>query len=87
MTFHLMSVHIISSSVWVAEWPLLGKSCSLGLPNVLSVFVILVISRFGFEGWILVLIASDPDLCILLGFNSRNHGMAQLLSYECFLCS
>ena len=29
------------------------------------VFVILVISRFGYEGWIWVLIASFPDLCIL----------------------
>ena len=29
-------------------------------------FVILVISRRGFEGWIWVLIASVPDLCILL---------------------
>ena len=29
-------------------------------------FVILVIFRFGFEGWIWVLIASVPDLCILL---------------------
>ena len=28
-------------------------------------FVILVISRFGFEGWIWVLTASVPDLCIL----------------------
>ena len=24
--------------------------------------------RFGFEGWIWVLIASDPDLCILLTY-------------------
>ena len=29
-------------------------------------FVILAFSRFGFESWILVLIASVPDLCILL---------------------
>ena len=28
-------------------------------------FVILVISQFGFEGWIWVLIALGPDLCIL----------------------
>ena len=28
-------------------------------------FVLLVISRFGFEGWIWVPIASVPDLCIL----------------------
>ena len=31
-------------------------------------FIILVISRFGFEGWIWVLIASVPDLCILFTF-------------------
>ena len=31
-------------------------------------FVILVISRFGFEGWIWVLITSVPDLCILFTF-------------------
>ena len=36
--------------------------CSL----VLCMFVILVISRFGFEGWIWVLIASDPVVCIFL---------------------
>ena len=48
--FRLLSVH------------LLGKSCSLGLPYVLIVFwllVILVISLFGFEGGILVLVAPD----------------------------
>ena len=35
---------------------------------VFCLFVILVISHFGFEGWIWVLIASVPDLCILLTF-------------------
>ena len=30
--------------------------------------VILVISRFGFEGWIWIPIASVPDLCILFTF-------------------
>ena len=29
VAFHLMCVHIIFSSVWVAEWPSLGKSFSL----------------------------------------------------------
>ena len=29
-------------------------------------FVILVVSRFGFGGWIWILIASVPDLCTLL---------------------
>ena len=33
-----------------------------------GLFVIYVISRFGFEGWICILIASVPDLCILLTF-------------------
>ena len=28
----------------------------------------LVISRFGFEGWIWALIASVPDFCILVTF-------------------
>ena len=32
--------------------------------------MVLVISRFGFEGWFGVLIASVPDLCILFTFNS-----------------
>ena len=46
-----------------------GNSYSLGTPYVLIVFllfVILVISRFGFGGWIWVLIASVPVLCILI---------------------
>ena len=33
-------------------------------PLYFLLFVILIISRFGFEGWIWVLIASVPDLCI-----------------------
>ena len=35
-----------------------------------SIFVILDISCFGFEGWSLVLIASVHDLCILLSFRT-----------------
>ena len=31
----------------------------------------LVISRFGFDGWIWVLIASVPDLCIQCTFNFK----------------
>ena len=61
MTFHLTCVHIIFSH-------LLDDSCSIGCPHVLFVFllfVVLVISRFGFEVWSWVLIASVPDLCIL----------------------
>ena len=38
--------------------------CSLCILTIL----ILVISRFGFDGWIWVLVASVPDLCILFSF-------------------
>ena len=40
--------------------------CSLFIFTI----VILVISRFGFEGWIRVLIASVPDICILFTFRN-----------------
>ena len=36
-------------------------------------YVILVISRFGFEDWSWVLIASVPDLCILFTLNVEKH--------------
>ena len=36
--------------------------------NVFLLFVILVISHFGFEGWIWFLIASVPDHCLLATF-------------------
>ena len=35
--------------------------------------MIYVIFRFGFEGWIWVLIASVPDLCIRFTFKSKRH--------------
>ena len=50
-----MHVQIVLGSVMVAEWPL---SCSLDSPYVLFViclFVILVISHFGYVDKILVL--------------------------------
>ena len=71
MTFHLIHLkcgYIIFISIWVAEWPHFGKIGAHSVDNMFFVFllfVILVISRFGFEGWILVLIASVPDLCML----------------------
>ena len=55
MTFHLMFVHIIFSSVWVAKWPPFGKElptrlticflCILTICN--SVFTVLVL-RVGY---------------------------------------
>ena len=51
---------------------LLGKSCQFGLPRVFIVFclfVILVISRFGFESRVWFLIAPVPVPCLLVSCN------------------
>ena len=45
-----MSVRIISGLVWVARWPPFEKEL-LTVLFVFSIFVVLVISRFGFVGW------------------------------------
>ena len=37
--------------------------------HMLSLYFDYVISRFGFEGWFWVLVASVPDLCIIFTFN------------------
>ena len=57
MTFHLTCVHIISVRFRLLSDHRFGNSCSLGR---------LICSLLYFEGWILVRIASVPDLCILL---------------------
>ena len=46
MTFHLMFVHIMFSSVWVAEWPPFGKE----LPTKLTIcsHCILTVFNFGY---------------------------------------
>ena len=55
------------SLVSVVKWPPFGEihvdahSADHMLSFLFSLFVNLVISRFGFEGWIWVLIASVPD--------------------------
>ena len=62
--FDLMCVHISFSSVCVAEWPPFGKELLTRL--TICSFCILTISNFScFEGWMWVLIASVPGLCIL----------------------
>ena len=60
-TYHL-------SSVWIAEWPPFGKELPIRLTICAHCIltVILVISRFGFEGGICVLVASVPGHCILV---------------------
>ena len=52
VTFHLMCVHIMFCSVWVAEWPPFGRELltRLTISSLcsLTIYVILVISRFSF---------------------------------------
>ena len=72
VTFPLTCINIIFSSVWVAEWPPFEKKlltrltiCSLCVLTICK----FIISRFSFEGWILVLIASVPGLGITFTFS------------------
>ena len=46
----------------------------------MTFFVILVIFRFGFEGWIWVLIASFPYFCILLTCKNVSAALSYLLN-------
>ena len=81
MTFHLKCVHIIFSSVWVAEWAPFVK-------ELLTRLTICFLRIFpGLEGWIWVLIASVPGVCILFTFTdeealiAKNRSMTHLLSH------
>ena len=80
VTFHLMFVHIIISSDWVAEWLPFGKElftrltiCSL---CILTICNFSYFPFFGFVDWIWVLIASVPlhtfDLHLFTYFQSSN---------------
>ena len=68
---HLIFVHIIFSSVWVAKWPPFGKELPTLLiicsHTILTIFIS-YISRFGFEGGIWVLIAQVPGHCTFVTF-------------------
>ena len=66
---HLTCVHIIFSSVWVAEWPPFRKYLLTQL-TICSLYILTICNfshfLFGFEGWIWVPIASFPDLIALV---------------------
>ena len=70
-----MCVHIIFSLVWVAEWPPFGKELLTRLTIcylcILTIYNS-IISRFGFEGGIWIMIAPVPGLCILITFTEEN---------------
>ena len=73
VTFQFMFVHIILVRFGLLSRHLLGKSFSLSRPYVLFVvllIVILVISRFGFNGRICVPIALVPGHCLLVTFRN-----------------
>ena len=62
--FTLREFIIYFSSVWVAEWPPFGKELLTRL-TICSLCILTICNfSFGFEGWIWVLIASVPGLCI-----------------------
>ena len=68
-----MCVHIIFSSVRVAEWPTFGKELLTWLTICsLSIFTTCICNlsyfAFWFWGWIWVPVASFPGLCTLLTF-------------------
>ena len=73
-----MCVHIIFSSLLVAEWPYFGKEL---LPRLtICSPCILTLCNFSyfplyFEGWIWVLIASVPDVGIPFTFKQETRGV------------
>ena len=76
---HVYDFHIIFSSVWVTEgsiWERAAHSVD---------HMILVISSFGFEGGILVLIAPVPGHCILVTFTKPHHYLSPVVRKPAFL--
>ena len=69
MTFRLMCVLIIFSSVWFAEWPPFGKEFLTRL-TICSLCIVTICNfsyfPFCFEGWNWVLIASVPGITYFL---------------------
>ena len=64
LIFLLSRFHIIFISVSVAEWLPLGISAHSVELCCLVLLCVIDISQFGFEGWILFLVVSVPDLRI-----------------------
>ena len=46
--------------------------------RLITVEVVYINSRFGFEGWVWVLIASVPDLCILFTYTYNTNNIAMM---------
>ena len=52
-------------------WEIAANSVNHMFSFIILLFVIQVIARFGVEGWIWVLTASVPGLCILIIFTYK----------------
>ena len=82
-----MCLHYLSS-VSVAEWPPFKEIAAHSVDNmfsrILTIFNIthVVIPRFGFEGWIKILMATVPDICILFEM-PRCQGSANAVKAQC----
>ena len=62
---YIYSFKVGSVAEWPHFWEIVAHSVYHMFSKIILTFLILVISCFGAEGWILVLIALIPDLCIL----------------------
>ena len=73
-----MFVHNTFISVWFAEWPPFGKELRPRLAMysqcIFCLFVILVISRLGFEGWVRFFVSPVPVHCLLVTFENSGLG-------------
>ena len=52
-------------------WEIAAHSVDHVFSFVVWLFVMLVVSNSGFVGWVWVLVALVPDLCVLLTFKKR----------------
>ena len=83
MTFNLTCVYII-----LVQFQLLSGNLSHSFDNmfshILTIFNIthVVIPRLGFEGWIKILIATVPDICILFEMPRRQRS-ANTVKAQC----
>ena len=74
VTFHLTYFYIILVLFWLLSGDLFGNSCTLRRPFFVFYFdylVIIVISCFGFKGWIWVVEAPDEGKPSKMNFGGQ----------------
>ena len=80
MTFHLMFVYYIFSSVWVAEWPLFGKELPIRLA-VCSHCVLYICIFFDFESGVWFFMLQFLVIAYLLLLKSKRKKMYQTVQF------